>query len=296
MDLETFNFNSISAHESWVKIVLIPVLLIISVFQSTVNANSCNPTLYGASYIGPSSGGVGLATLYSINPASGFATQLGATGFKRISGLDTNQITGVTYGAGDDPVTNTPVLITIDRITGSGTLVGELAVNERISGLSIRDSDSSIFAYGGNEGVFIVDASDGTVNVLFEQDEGTRSGNSIAFSPGDILYHADSEDLHTVDQTTGLLTVESALTFNFPASLDTLRVAGVDYAPEHAVYYALVKAGVESEVYLATLDVTTGDVNHIGRTADALSSLTYVCAPPDPSGKIFKNGFEGHYN
>lgn len=293
MEFEFRNYNKVKTRESRVKIVLISILIIATLFQNTASANDCNPTLYGASFIGPSSGGDGSATLYSINPASGFATQLGATGFKRISGLDTDQVTGITYGAGDDPVTDTPVLITINRFTGSGILIGELAVNERISGLSIRNSDSSIFAYGGNEGVFTVDSSDGNVTVLFEQDEGSRSGNSIAFSPEDVLYHADSEDLHTVDQTTGLLTVVSALTFNFPANLDTLRVAGVDYAPEHAVYYALVKAGVESEVYLATLDVATGNVNHIGRTADALGSLTYVCEPPDPSGKVFKDGFEG---
>jgi hypothetical protein len=66
----------------------------------------------------------------------------------------------------------------------------------------------------------------------------------------------------------------------------------MDYAPDIGAYYAIVKAEVESEAYLATQDVTTCDVNHIGKTADAMDGLSYFCEPPNLSGEIFNDGFE----
>jgi len=288
-------FRILANQRSGTRAALISALVISCIFQVTVHASGCNPSLYGMSFDGRN----GLATLYSIVPINGHSIQLGATGYERISGMDTDPATGITYATAEEPGTDTPVLITIDRATGNGSLVGAMTtVNEGIAGLSIRNNDSQIFAFGGEESFFTVDSTTGLATVLFEQEEGSRSGNSIAFSPGDILYHADSEELHTVDQTTGQLSVVHSLTFNFPAGLEVRGVGAMDYAPESGIYYAIVKRdssepGEDTDTYLASVDVGSGNVDHIGQTADSMDGLTYVCEPPDPSGKIFKDGFEG---
>ncbi len=281
--------NNLSNRNSRTKVILTSILAMLAASEGTVRANDCTSRLYGTSYEGPD----GLATFYSIDPANGSATPLGATGYERISAMDVDPATGILYATGEQPVTDAPVLITINRNTGNGTLVGEMSVNESIAGLSIRNSDSTIFGFGGHEGVFTVNSTDGSTTVLIEKDDWDKSGNGIAFSPTDDLYHADAENLHTVNQTTGLLTEVGPLSFNsFPEVLPNPKVSAMDYGPETGLYYVIVKGGGGAATYLATLDVTTNAVSHVGATADNMDGLAYFCEPSGTTDLIFKDGFE----
>jgi len=128
--------------------------------------------LYGLAG-GPSS----IAIFYSIDPATGTATEIGPTGFERCSAMDFGP-SGILYATCERPGTPTPiappqapaehaaahgaadrstvraeegpflgdVLIRIDPATGLGTEIGETGCNNTVPGMSIRSSDGLIFA------------------------------------------------------------------------------------------------------------------------------------------------------
>ena len=80
--------------------------------------------LYGASYAGPD----GLATLHVIDAGTGAATAIGLIGFERVSGMDFGP-DGVLYATAERADgSDTPVLITIDPVTGAGTEVGPIGI------------------------------------------------------------------------------------------------------------------------------------------------------------------------
>ncbi|MFC1778197.1 hypothetical protein ACFL3I_12810 [Pseudomonadota bacterium] len=278
------NDSKKAPHQSWGKVILLSLFAIAAATANITHAQTCTPRLYGTVYDGPN----GLASFYSINPETGIGDKIGATGFERISAFDVDPATGIIYAAGEEAVTNTPVLITIDRTTGIGTLVGEMAVNEPVAGMSIRNSDSTIFAFGSAGGVFTVDKSTGLTTTLTEPDA-DLSGNAIAFSPDDVLYHADDVFLRTVDQTTGGLTLAYNLNYDSYADDGFAPVTGMDYGPETGIYYAIVKNGKSSgEVFLAEIEGVgvVGSfnvyVNGIGYTADGMGGLAYFCEPVGP--------------
>jgi hypothetical protein len=61
------------------------------------------------------------SSLYTIDPATGAATQVGEIGFNHVVSIDFHPITGVLYGISNSGPDRS--LITIDPATGAGTLV-----------------------------------------------------------------------------------------------------------------------------------------------------------------------------
>jgi hypothetical protein len=274
--------------ENMAKLALLALLAVLNITVNTAQAGDCDPILYGTSYQGQD----GLATLYTINLANGAATSVGPTGFERISAIDIDPTSDTMYAIAERPSDDQKVLISINRITGAGTQVAEVTLNpvsgrEHIAGMSFNNSGA---LYG------FVDVSDGSVLELNESDLGL-SGNGLAFSPGGVLYHADSSDLNTINLATGLLVQHRVLTFNFPWDLP--KVAAMDYASDSGLYYAIVKDGPDGEAFLTTVDVTTGNVDSIGATADFMDGLTYSCGTavqiPDIEIEKATNGLDADF-
>ena len=97
------------------------------------------------------------------------------------------------YAVGFDGLTH--VLLTIDTATGAGTAVGPTNVSTAappcgtVADISFR-SDGTLYAYAEPcDTVGVIDTSTGAFTQLGHsgQDDG---GNGIAFSPGDVLFHA----------------------------------------------------------------------------------------------------------
>jgi hypothetical protein len=114
---------------------------------------------------------------------------------------------------------DTHVLITIDPCTGAGTEVGPTGVEmlgfgDTMSDISFRNSDGALYAYlEASDGVGTVDPLTGAATALGPSNSGSCCGNGIAFSPGDVLYHATDDPFNQINQTTGRATFVANLSF-----------------------------------------------------------------------------------
>jgi hypothetical protein len=176
----------------------------------------------------------------------------------------------------------TGVLLTIDPATGAATEVGPsegLAGNDTIADMSFR-SDGALYAMSGGGGflnvpVYTIDKSTGAVTFLGGSN--TRGGgNGIAFSPSDVLFHANGTELHTLDQTTGAATLAAILIWPAGPCLDPgHRVGALDFQPGTGTLFAVLNHCGDSVWHLGTLDSATGVITDIGQTVDKLDAIAF---------------------
>src|SRR5438874_7492047 len=103
------------------------VLFLLRPGSSIVSRAALGP-LVGPVLYGVTSDNTG--ELFSIDPATGAATDIGDTLYDSISAIAFRPSTGVLYAIGQDPANNEAnVLLTLNLSTGAGTAVGLLGVN-----------------------------------------------------------------------------------------------------------------------------------------------------------------------
>ncbi|GIW42058.1 MAG: hypothetical protein KatS3mg076_2635 [Candidatus Binatia bacterium] len=255
--------------------------LLLGAFLCLYAATGRGQTIYGAAHVGPD----GPASLYRIDPATGAATPVGPIGFERCSGMDFGP-TGTLFATCErSDGTDTHVLVTVDTSTGAGTEVGPTGVEitgfgDTVSDLSFR-SDGALFAYlEPEDAVGRIDPSTGSVSLVLGGSGVECCGNGIAFSPGEVLFHANENALHTLDQNTGEATVVVDLEFLPPAE-GFSRVNAMDFDPGTGVLFASVVSGLDfvgTDNFLATIDPTTGVVSVIGPTQRGLDAIAVAPA------------------
>jgi hypothetical protein len=219
----------------------------------------------------------GDSAFYRIDPTTGAATPIGPVNFSGVSGIAFHPTTGVLYAVGFDFLTH--VLLTIDKATGAGTTVGPANVSttagcRAVSDISFR-SDGTLYAYAvpcGQLGV--IDTSTGAFTLLGDTAQ-RNAGNGIAFSPGDVLFHAGLDNVGTLDQTTGALTPGASLTF--PATCTggpTRRINALDFHPSAGALFAVMNChGVSQR--LGTLNTSTGVITEIGESVFGLDAIAF---------------------
>lgn len=262
--------------QSWCKSMVVGVLIFILLLGG-VSWTQAAPVLFGTAFNGPG----GAASLYSIDPASGVATLVGPVGFNQIGAIDFDA-SGVLFGVGRRPGDGAQVLLTIDTTTGSGTEVGPLGVRDFTQDISFRNADGTLFSYtGGN--IFTIDTTSGAATLVGNTGS-FRSGNGLAFSASDTLYNANESDLRTVDQTTGAVTFVTNMNYPNPPLVPSSRANGMDFDSSTGIVWASVVDGSNITNYLATIDITNGNVTVIGQTVRGLDALAVqVQAVPEPN-------------
>jgi len=254
----------------------------------TWEPDHCPVALYGASHPGAFTP----SDFVSINPRTGAATTIGFIGFNAVTGIDVHPLTGTVYGVGLRPADATPVLITINPLTGAGLEVGPLgpALFPPLFDLSFR-SDGTLYlvAFDSSQndlGVYVVNESTGTASLLgFTLTSG--DGNGIGHSLANILYHSDHASggtLNIINQTTGLAALQGTLSYiGFPV-LSQPEVPAIDIDPSTGAGWAIVNDTLNGSKYVATLDTRAGVARHIGSGILGLSALTWapLCADGDP--------------
>jgi hypothetical protein len=241
-------------------------------------ATAC--TLFGSVHAGKD----GLSTLYRVDPATGAATPIGPIGFERVGSIDFHA-DGTLYGVGErDDANETPILISIDPLSGAGREIGPLITSNVGGGhfdMSFRNFDNALHQtafnlVGGDIMLYTLSLVNGFA--LQIGDMGIpASGNALAFSPGDTLYHANVDSggtLYIVDQVTGVSGSPTLLNYPLPPLDEPTHVA-MDFDPCSGELLTAIKNGSTSAapIYLATLDPSSGDVTVIGQTATGLSGL-----------------------
>jgi len=246
------------------KLASFPLL---AAFLST--AAVAQPTIYGSAYNGP----LGPSGLYKISPANGAATFIGLIGFKRVGALAFSP-DGTLYGTGTDG-TNW-YLLTISTSTGAGIIAATLSIPGPYFDMSFRPSDGTLFAYSCH--LFTINTSSGTTTNLGGDNCG--NGEALAFSQSNSLYYADNTNLELINQSTGLGTFVTPLTYAPGFGALQSRAAAMKFDPATGTLWASVvnndttarfeSAGTYS---LGIINITTGAVTVVGATVSGLAAI-----------------------
>lgn len=242
------------------------------------SAAAAQPILYGAT-----AGGEGAASaLYTIDPATGAATAVGAgIGFGRCSALEASDA-GILYAACTSAL-GSRVLVRVDRTTGVGTEIGPLGLQVgNVTDMSFAP-DGTLYGYvnvnQGNPILLTIDTTDGSASSVGNPTTG-GGGNALAFG-GSVLYHAGDDSLSTIDPTDASSALECALTF--PETLPGARLNAMDENPAAGVLFASARVPEvpegEPQSFLATMDPTTCAVTSIGATVDDLDAIAFLVVP-----------------
>ncbi len=225
---------------------------------------------------GTGNNGTAMSSLYRIDPATGAATLVGATGYRGISGMDFHPDTGVLYAVGRRASDDRAYLLIINPATGKATEIGEINNEDfqRVPDMSFRNSDNKLFAWDEDvDRLATIDISTGEMTT-FGVNVGC-AGHGMAFSPSDVLYLADCLDFVSLNTTTGTPTLIGELA-PMPTP-DHDGSSAMDFHPLSGKLYAAITAlsPEPRERYLATIDPTTAEVTILGVSVNGLDALAF---------------------
>jgi len=247
--------------------------------------------LYGCNGGGGQEGG-NPSNLYVIDPATGAATLVGPMGMTSCSGL-AFAANGTLYAVGHDPGNPNDwfSLFVVNPATGAATPIGQSHHSfnhspdeSRIADLSFR-SDGRLFGYlESNDGLGYLNTGTGAVTELGPTNV-SCSGNGIAFSAADVLFHGNQDALHTLNQTTGNatwvadhswppFTVEECPVLG---QEDGMRINALDFSSGGVLYGSLNCAVRGSGPnYLVTVNTANAVVTEVGATVDGLDGIAFL--------------------
>ena len=252
---------------------------------TVVTPPASGETLYGAD------GAQGNPSkLYTLDPASGAVlSTVGAIGFA-VTGLAIHPATRVMYGATANKGMNSPrSLITINKSTGSGSLVGPLSLPEGSQTLAdlTFTSDGTLYGLGSLDGqLYTVNLASGAATMVGGSGVGPPAGGGLAADPCDTIHVAPNSDqglLFTLDRTTGAASPGPQLNGTSGNPLSAMA-----YSSAGTLYAALLDnsdSDVPAPASLVTINALTGDIAVVGPTVDRLDALVFdgQFASPNPS-------------
>jgi hypothetical protein len=258
------------------------ILLLVGLLLLPGLAYAQDEVLYGCN------GGNNPSNLYMIDPATGAAVLVGPMGMSRCSGLAFGP-NGILFAVGHDPdnPNDWSSLFAVDTATGAAMPLGEYhhsfgggVDRSRISDLSFR-SDGALYGYlEGDDGLGILEP--GGVNELGPTNV-SCGGNGIAFSPGDVLWHACHDGLNTLDQTNGDATSVAGFDYPIVDCPDYPRINALDFSSGGVLYGSLnCGPGGGGPNYLVVVHTPSGVVTEVGPTVDGLDGIAFVPLPPPP--------------
>ena len=207
---------------------------------------------------------------------TGAATAIGLIGFERVSGMDFGP-DGVLYATAERADgSDTPVLITIDPVTGAGTEVGPIGIpNTRaVPGLTFR-ADGTLYAYQRLIGspfaqLITINTATGAGTVVGPTTIGTAFGHALSFDPLDQLFQSFGPLLVTLNPANGAFTAFFVGMSPFPVGA---AVNGMDFAGDGTLFAILDLTGGSGPADLITIDPVTGLVTDLGPTANDMDAL-----------------------
>jgi hypothetical protein len=215
--------------------------------------------------------------LFLLNPATGaMLRDIGPIGFA-VTGLAFDPATGVLYGVtgGGSPSPPRKSLITIDPITGAGTLVGPEVNGGPIADITFT-SDGTFYGWGeGSDDLYTINKSTGTATKVGESSFGT-AGSGISANSANILYFGGNRpggNLTIVDRITGTVSVVAHFS---GAPLDT-SLNAFAFDPNDVLYAS--NGGDEGTLgtsgHLVTINTSTAVITDLGVTINDLDAIAF---------------------
>jgi len=261
--------------------------IILFLAATTSQAQSRN-ILYGAR------GGGNLTDLYILNPSNGSVlVDLGPSGFS-ITGLAFDPTTGILYGSTARAGMPSGSLITLNPITGTGTLVGSFAVPNHTMADITFTKDGTLYGWAepSRDDLHVINKATGAATDVGNAGIGTF-GSGLAANSHDVLYFAGngaSGRLRTIDKNTGLPTTVVTMSGGpFP----TRAISALAF-DSHDVLYAINgdDAGANSPAHLVIINTTTGVITDLGPTLNSMDALAFLFSnDPEELVAIYQIGF-----
>lgn len=250
-------------------------LIVVVVFVVFVSVAEAAPVLYGITGAGhtPSS-------LYTVDPVTGAATLVGATGYSHIVGIDFDPTDGTLYGMLNEYNSyNDGALITINTSTAAVSIVGAGSTRHHVPDITIG-SDGVLRGWTEGSIDFVSD-----VPVTFDKNTGApilvapngvgTALTGIATASSSTIYVKSNAYFYEVDVTTGA----STFLFNVGQTLDNM----LENAPGGLLLTA-DRTGTGTQFY--SVDPSDGSLTALGFTTGIqFAGLAYtpdVTQVPEP--------------
>jgi hypothetical protein len=224
-----------------------------------------------------------VSNLYVLDPTNGSVIQnLGPIGFA-VTGLAEDPLTGTLYGStsqGGQPspggAPNPGSLITINKTTGAGTLVGDMRPDQESAADITFTPDGALFGWleGDSDDLVSIDKVTGAATIVGDSGLSTF-GSGLASNSNGTLFLAgegDNGPLRTVNSANGTTTQIAtlngttgdpiaALAFN---SADTLFGVRIDFNLDNR------------PTELITINTATGAITVLGPSVDRLDAIRFI--------------------
>ena len=250
-------------------------------FGALVAATTTGQVLYGTTAANTTT-----SNLYILNPATGaVVSTVGPIGFA-VTGLAVNPLTGVLYGSTSNNSANSPgSLITINKATGQGTLVGSFGSSGQTMADITFTSDGTLYGWleAGTDDLHTINLATGAATDVGNAGLSTF-GSGLAANGAGVLYYAGSGSdgmLRTVSRATGLTTDVAVLTGGpAPAS----SIAALAFSPTGTLYGVFLDETTKAS-QLLTINPTTAAITILGPSVTALDAIVFDggAAPPPPT-------------
>lgn len=224
--------------------------------------------------------------LYTVDPATGVMTSVGAIGFA-MTGLAEDPLTAILYGITSfNSAVHPHALVTVDPVTGAGTFIA--AESQAGGGIGIPwtdiafDSLGNLYALGQGGKLLSVDKATGVGTVIGTPVGGSSFGGAVSFNSADLGYAAPKGG----DTTGRLYSVTTAGIFT-PLALFTGPLTAGWRLTAFAFGDLDVLWGADGD-HLVTVDVATSAVTVIGAMLADVDALGFVTVTtPTVNAAIF---------
>ncbi len=258
------------------------------IFILSYGVSYAQTILYGA--VSEGCGDVSVnSSLYTINPVTAQAVEVGPTGFDGVSALaflgDGRLVASANDDAGGAEIA---VLIEISRTTGQGSLIGTIGNSDvagcgRVPGLTYDSSTNTLWGMGakcfpgGGASKQLININQTTGQGTIIGDTGSNgAGNGIAIRKDGTIFMTSNpgviEGLFTVNSLNGQTTLVAELETTPPEG--NIVINSLAFHPVTGELFGSENNFPDSE--LATINTENGAVNKIGDLPDCTDGLAYT--------------------
>jgi hypothetical protein len=263
------------------------------------------PSAWAQMLYGADGAGGNLSNLYILDPATGAPiSTVGAIGFA-VTGMAIHPVTGILYGStGNASPVSPRSLITIDKLTGLGTLVGSFGVAGHTMADLAFTSDGTLYGWAepGRDTLHTIDLATGQATEVGESGIGTFGSGLAATAQAFFLAgDGDGGALYSIDRATGRATrVGFFNTPPVPGSLSPVpnrftltgltgdAIPALTFGPGGDLFGVVLDNNEGGSATLVTIDTVSGTLTVLGPTVDNMDAIVFdppsfpAIAPPTP--------------
>jgi uncharacterized protein YhjY with autotransporter beta-barrel domain len=236
-------------------------------------------------------GGGTLSDLFILNPSNGsVVADLGPTGFS-ITGLRFDPTTGILYGSTANIGPSRGSLITLNPMTGTGTLVGSYGIpNHTMADITFTKNGTLYgWAEPQRDDLHVINKATGAATDVGDAGISTF-GSGLAANSKDVLYYTGSGGtgpLRTIDKATGLPTTVATLS---GAPLGNRPIDALAFNATDVLYG--VQGSFGGTTHLITINTVTGVITDLGTSLNGLDAIAFLSTnDPEEFSAIYQIGF-----